>query len=122
LIKGARQIQQGHTAKTGGKRMFGGSQRARRAAVLAGASTLALATGSARALAAVAPAPASDSATVTEIVVTAQKREEKVNSVPMSITAVTGQRFSMRMNRNRGVRVRRSDSVSYLGLGVGKVV
>jgi outer membrane receptor protein involved in Fe transport len=74
-----------------------GAEQARagggRAVALAGASLLALAAVStaARAADAVPAATAvAESATVTEIVVTAQKREEKVNSVPMSITAVTG--------------------------------
>jgi iron complex outermembrane receptor protein len=62
----------------------------RRTAALATASALVLAATPHAVRAADAAPAAGDTAQVTEIVVTAQKREEKVNSVPMSITAVTG--------------------------------
>jgi outer membrane receptor protein involved in Fe transport len=65
-----------------------------RAAALATASALVLAAAPNVVRAAEATPAAGDAAQVTEIVVTAQKREEKVNSVPMSITAATGDQLA----------------------------
>jgi len=65
-----------------------------RTAALATASALVLAAAPSVVWAADTTPAASDAAQVTEIVVTAQKREEKLNSVPMSITAVTGQQLA----------------------------
>jgi iron complex outermembrane recepter protein len=58
--------------------------------LLAGASIAALAWAPALAQVAPAPGQASDGNALQEIVVTAQKREESANKVPMSITVVTG--------------------------------
>src|SRR5690348_16398685 len=61
------------------------------AALLGGASALALAAPAARAATAEAAATSDTAvASMPEVIVTAQKREEAINRVPMSITAVSG--------------------------------
>jgi outer membrane receptor protein involved in Fe transport len=70
------------------------------AALLAGASVMALASGAAQAetpagtaaaaAAMAASPPASPTASVGEVIVTARKRKEAINKVPMSINAVSG--------------------------------
>ena len=54
-----------------------------------GASSLAIAAWGAPALAADAPPPAAASGTIEEVVVTAQKRAENIQYVPLSIMAVS---------------------------------
>jgi len=81
------------TSDTGSKSFFIRKPELR-AAALATASALVLAAGAHAVRAADAAPAASDVSQITEIVVTAQKREEKVNSVPMSITAVTGDQLA----------------------------
>ncbi len=60
-----------------------------RRAILASVSVLTLMTGAAQAQ----PVATSPEGGVPEIIVTAQKREENVNAVPMSITAATGEQL-----------------------------
>ncbi len=71
----------------GNARTTSGAARSFLGLLLAGVSIAAVSTGAARAQSAEA---AGTGTTVQEIVVTANKREETVNSVPMSITAATG--------------------------------
>lgn len=66
-----------------------GGFRAIRGTLLAGAASLSMVTGAAPALA--QTAPSKDSEAVSEIVVTAQRREESLQDVPLSITAISGQ-------------------------------
>lgn len=69
----------------GDARMAYGAARPLLGLLLAGVSITAVSTGAARAQS------ADNGTTVQEIVVTANKREETANSVPMSITAATGE-------------------------------
>ena len=73
-----------------------GGFRAIRGTFLAGVASLSAVTGAVPALAQAAPAlakaaPSEDPEAVSEIVVTAQRREESLQHVPLSITAISGQ-------------------------------
>ena len=61
--------------------------------VLAAASLSAFAAGQARAQTGASSAPVAEGTSLEEIVVTANKREENLQSVPIAITAVTGDRL-----------------------------
>ena len=68
--------------------------RMRWAALLASVSTFAFASEAAHAATTDAASADATAATVPEVIVTAQKREEAINTVPMSITAVGGQELT----------------------------
>jgi iron complex outermembrane receptor protein len=65
-----------------------------KASMLMGCAVLALSSGFAQAQ--TAGAPASDSSAIAEIVVTAQKRAENLQDVPVSVTALTSQTLAAR--------------------------
>ncbi len=83
---------------------------------------LVLSVGQALAQAAPAPAAGADSTAVTEIVVTAQKRQESINSVPMSITAATGDQLrDQGINQTRDL-VRITPGFNYADSYVGSPI
>jgi iron complex outermembrane receptor protein len=65
---------------------------------LAGASVLALALGA-------APAFAAEEPTLGEVIVTAQKRAENINDVPVSVTALGGEKLSVIRSSGGDIRV-----------------
>jgi outer membrane receptor protein involved in Fe transport len=77
-------------------------RRAGLAALSLSVSVLALTAGPAWAQTAPAdePAQAEDSATVTEVVVTARRREESIQDVPVAITAITAEAFENLQTRD----------------------
>lgn len=66
------------------------AQTLRRATLLAGASTLSLFLASPATAQVAAQAPAQETATLDELVVTAQRREEKLQEVPIAVSAFSG--------------------------------
>ena len=69
-----------------------------------------------------AVAPAADANTLQEIVVTAEKREESVNKIPMSITAVTGQALADAGVKQPKDLVKLTPSFSYTDSYVGSPI
>ena len=69
-----------------------------------------------------AAAPAADANTLQEIVVTAEKREESVNKIPMSITAVTGQALADAGVKQPKDLVKLTPSFSYTDSYVGSPI
>ena len=75
----------------------------RRAALVAGAAAAALAMGAGLATQALAADAAS--ATVAEVIVTAQKRAENINDVPESLTAISGEKLDVIRSSGGDIRV-----------------
>ncbi len=75
----------------------------RRAALVAGAAATALAMGAG--LATEARAADAASATVAEVIVTAQKRAENINDVPESLTAISGEKLDAIRSSGGDIRV-----------------
>jgi iron complex outermembrane receptor protein len=77
----------------------------RRGALIAGAAATALVMGAGLATGARAAADAPTAATVAEVIVTAQKRSENINDVPVSVTAISGDKLEAFRSSGGDVRV-----------------
>ena len=66
---------------------------------------VALATGAALAALSTAPAVAQEGVALSEVIVTAQKRAENINDVPVSVTAVSGEKLDVIRSSGGDIRV-----------------